>query len=172
MNQLKAPISLNWIVPHHTYAMSLTMSHLCCQLSTHHSKNATLSVSPGAWHVYQDISWYLCTVLDYESSMLPSFNTPQEQCHCVCFLWGIACAQDISQCMMELIHDHCDCVTGTANDVVIHGMDDEEHERCLHKLMKWLVNTAMCSVFENVQATICHLLGCVYNKDGEQPDPS
>ena len=38
--------------------------------------------------------------------------------------------------MMDQILDHCEGVIGTADDVVFHGKDNEEHNRCLHKLVE------------------------------------
>ena len=38
--------------------------------------------------------------------------------------------------MMNQILNHCDGVTGTADDAIFHGKDDEEHDRCHNKLME------------------------------------
>ena len=46
-------------------------------------------------------SSYLCIVLDYESFLLTTFNTPWGRYRFVCLLWGLSCAQDISQRMMD-----------------------------------------------------------------------
>ena len=48
-------------------------------------------------------SSYLCIVLNYESSLLTTFNTPWESFRFVCLPWGPACAQDIFQWMMDQI---------------------------------------------------------------------
>ena len=37
--------------------------------------------------------------------------------------------------MIDQKIDHYDGVTGIAGDVFFHGKDDEEHDRCLHKLI-------------------------------------
>ena len=77
-------------------------------------------------------SSYLCIVLDYESSLLTTFNTPWGR---FCLPWGLDCAQDIFQWMMDQILTHCDGVIGIADDVVVHGRDDKEHDKHLHKFM-------------------------------------
>ena len=46
------------------------------------------------------------------------------------------CAQDTFQGMMDQILDHCEGVIGIADDIIIHGKDDAEHDRRLHKFMK------------------------------------
>ena len=48
---------------------------------------------------------------------------------------GLACAQDIFQWMMDQILTCCNGVIGIADDVVVHGKDDKEHDKCLHKFM-------------------------------------
>ena len=48
-------------------------------------------------------SSYLCIVLDYESSLLTTFNTPWGRYRFVRLPWGLSCAQDIFQRMMDQI---------------------------------------------------------------------
>ena len=48
---------------------------------------------------------------------------------------GLTCAQDIFQWMMDQILDHCEGAIGIADDVIIHGKDDEEHNWNLHKFV-------------------------------------
>ena len=46
-------------------------------------------------------SSYLCIVLDYESSLLTTFNTPWGRYRFVRLPWGLSCAQDIFQRLMD-----------------------------------------------------------------------
>ena len=39
------------------------------------------------------------------------------------------------QCMMDQILECCEGVIGIADDIVIYGKDDAEHDRRLHNLM-------------------------------------
>ena len=80
-------------------------------------------------------SYYYCIVLDYESSLLKTFNTHRWIIRCLCLPFGVACAQDIFQRMMDHIIGQCEGVIGIAEDIIIHGKDNE-HDRRLHKLMK------------------------------------
>ena len=73
-------------------------------------------------------SSYLCIVLDYESSLLTTFNTPWGRYRFICLPWVLSCAQDILQQMMDQILEHCEGVIGIANDVIIYGKDDEDHD--------------------------------------------
>ena len=74
-------------------------------------------------------SSYLCIVLDYESSLLTTFNTPWGRYRFIRLPFGLACSQDIFQRMMDQILERCEGVIGIADDVVVHGKDDEEHDR-------------------------------------------
>ena len=80
-------------------------------------------------------SSYLCIVLDYESSLLTTFNTPWGRYRFICLPWGLSCAQDIFQWMMDQILECCEGVIGITDDIVIHGKDDEDHDRNLHNFM-------------------------------------
>ena len=116
-------------------------------------------------------SSYYCIVLDYESSLLTTYNT---QFRFVCLPFGLACAQDIFQRMMDQILDRCEGVIGIADDIIIHGKDDAEHNRRLHKFMKvsrehgLVLNKKKCKVKSNS----VKFFGCVYDKHGAHPDPS
>ena len=120
-----------------------------------------------------ETSSYLCIVLDYESSLLMTFNTPWGRFRFVCLPWGLACAQDIFQWMMDQILTLCDGVIGIADDVVFHGKNDKEHDKHLHKFIRvtcahgLAFNTDMCAV----KQTSVVFLGCVYDANGAYSDP-
>ena len=75
---------------------------------------------------------------------------------------------------MDQILDHCEGVIRVADDIIIHGKDDAEHDRRLHKFMKvtreygLVLNMKKCEVKSNS----VKLFGCVYDKHGAHPDPS
>ena len=81
-------------------------------------------------------SSYLFIVLDYELSLLTTFNTPWGRYRFIHLPWGLTCAQDIFQQMMDRILEHCEGVIGIADDVVIYGKDDEDHDQKLHRFMQ------------------------------------
>ena len=74
-------------------------------------------------------SSYLCIVLDYESSLLTMFNTPWGWYRFVRLPFGLTCSQDIFQQMMDQIIKRCEGVIGIADDIVVYGKDDAEHNR-------------------------------------------
>ena len=100
-------------------------------------------------------SSYYCIVLDYESSPLTTFNTHRGRFCFVHHPFRLICAQDIFQRMMDQILDYCEGVIGTTDDIIIHGKDDAEYDRILHKLMKvarqhgLVLNKKKCEVKSN-----------------------
>ena len=75
---------------------------------------------------------------------------------------------------MDQILDCCEGVIGITDDIIIHGKDDTEHDRRLHKFMKvtrehgLVLNKKKCEVKSNS----VKFFGCVYDKHGAHPDPS
>ena len=123
-------------------------------------------------------SSYYCIILDYESSLLTTFNTHRGRFHFVHLPFGLICAQDIFQRMIDQmidqILDHCEGVIGIADDIIIHGKGDAEHDRRLHKFMKVarehgpVLNKKKCEVKRNS----VKFFGCIYDKHGANPDPT
>ena len=68
--------------------------------------------------------------------------------------------------MMDQILDRCEGVIGITDDIIIHGKDDVEHDRRLHKFMKvtrehgLVLNKKKCEVKSNS----VKFFGCVYDK--------
>ena len=118
-------------------------------------------------------SSYLYIVLNYESSLLITFNTPQGSFRFVCLPWVLACAQGIFQQMMDQILTCYDGVIGIADNVVVHGKDDKEHDKCFHKFMR--VTHEHGLVFKKdkcaVKQTFIVFFGCVYDANGAHTDP-
>ena len=118
-------------------------------------------------------SSYLCIVLDYESSLLTTFNTPWGRYRFVCLPWGLSCAQDIFQWMMDQILECCEGVIGITDDVVIYGKDDEDHDWKLHRFMQvasqhgLVFNREKCKVKKDSVT----FFGTVYDANGAHPDP-
>ena len=77
-----------------------------------------------------------------------TFNTPWGRFRFVCLPWGLAPTQDIFQWMMDQILTHCNGVRDIADDVVVHGKDEKEHNKHLHKFLR-----------------VTHEHGLVFNKD-------
>ena len=118
-------------------------------------------------------SSYLFIVLDYESSLLTTFNTPWGWYRFVCLPFGLACSQDIFQQMMDQILECCEGVIGITDDIVVHGKNDAEHNRHLHNLMQVTHDHGLVFNWEkcDVKATSVTFFGTVYDKDRAHPDP-
>ena len=74
---------------------------------------------------------------------------------------------------MDHILDCCEGVIKITDDIIIHGKDDAEHDRRLHKFMKvtrehGLVLNKKCEIKSNS----VKFFGCVYDKHRACPDPS
>ena len=118
-------------------------------------------------------SSYLCIVLDYESSLLTTFNTPWGRYRFIHLPWGLSCAQDIFQWMMDQILECCEGVIGIADDVIIHGKDDEDHDRNLHNFMRVACEHGLIFNGEKyeVKKDSVTFFGTVYDANGAHPDP-
>ena len=116
---------------------------------------------------------YHCIVLDYESSLLTTFNTPWGRYRFVHLPWGLSCAQDIFQWMMDQILQCCEGVIGIADDVIIHGKDDEDHDRNLHNFMHTACEHGLVFNGEKceVKKDSVTFFGTVYDANGAHPDP-
>ena len=68
--------------------------------------------------------------------------------------------------MMDYILDNCKGVIRIADDIIIHGKDDTEHDRRLHKFMKVtrehgvVMNKKKCEV----KSSSVKFFECVYDK--------
>ena len=117
---------------------------------------------------------YLCIILDYESSLLTTFNTLLGHYRLVHLPWGLACAQGIFQWMMDQILECCKGVIGFAGDVIIHRHDDKEHDWCLHILMQVARENGL--VLNGEKYTVKHpsikFFCWIYDKDSAHLDPS
>ena len=75
---------------------------------------------------------------------------------------------------MDWILECCEGVIGIADDVVIHGWDDKEHDWHLHTLMQ--VTREHGVVFNGEKCAVkqpsVKFFGWIYDKDGAHPDPS
>ena len=117
-------------------------------------------------------SSYYYIVLEYESSLLTTLNT-HRRFSFVCLPFRLACAQGIFQRVMDQILDRYEEVIGIADDIIIYGKDDAQHDRSLHKFMKvarehgLVVNKNKCEVKSNS----VKFFGCVYDKHRAHLDP-
>ena len=75
--------------------------------------------------------------------------------------------------MMDQILTHCNGVIDIADDVVVHGKDDKEHNKHLHKFMRVthehgpVFNKDKCAI----KQTSIVFFQCFYDANGAHPDP-
>ena len=71
---------------------------------------------------------YWSTVLDQDSSLLTTFNSPFGRYCFLQFPFGLICSQDIFQKKMDQILEECQGCIGIADDITIHGCTEAEHD--------------------------------------------
>ena len=91
---------------------------------------------------------YWLIVLDQESSLLTTFNSPFRR---YCFLhlpFGLVCFQDIFQKKMDQLLEECQGCNGIGDNITIHGCTKAEHDAHLHNIM-WVA--CKCGLVLNPQ---------------------
>ena len=116
---------------------------------------------------------YWSIVLDEESSLLTTFNSPFGR---YCFLhlpFGLVCSQDIFQKKMDQFLEECPGCIGITDDITIHGCTEAEDDAHLWNLM-WVAHKYGV-VFNpqkmHVKALAVNFFGCLYDANGVHPDP-
>ena len=116
---------------------------------------------------------YWSIVLDQDSSMLTTFNSPFGRYRFLRLPFGLVCSQDIFQKKMDQILEECQGCIGIADDITVHGRTEAEHDACLRDLMR--VARKYDLVFNpqktHVKAQTVNFFGCLYDANGIHPDP-
>ena len=116
---------------------------------------------------------YWSVVLDQESSLLTTFNSPFGRYH---FLWlpfDLVCSQDIFQKKMDQILEECHGSIGITDDITVHGHTEADHGAHLQNLMQI---THRCDLVFNPQkpcmkAQAVNFFGCLSDANGVHLDP-
>ena len=115
---------------------------------------------------------YWSIVLDEESSLLTTFNSPFGR---YCFLhlpFGLVCSQDIFQKKMDQFLEECPGYIGITDHITVHGCSEAEHNAHLWNLMR--VAHKYGVVFNpqkmHIKAPAINFFGCLYNANGVHPD--
>ena len=116
---------------------------------------------------------YWSIILDKDSSLLITFNSPFGR---YCFLWlpfGLVCSQDIFQKNMDQILEECHGCIRIADNITVHGCTKAEHDAHLWHLMQ--ITHKYDLVFNpqktHMKAQAINFFGCLYNANGIHPDP-
>ena len=93
-----------------------------------HNKNyfSVVDTTKGYWHVE----------LDHESSLLCTFNTPFGRYRFKRLPFGIVVSQDIFQRKLDDIYKNIPNVTGIADDIIVFGSTEEEHDRAFVNMLE------------------------------------
>ena len=116
---------------------------------------------------------YWSIKLDYESSLLTTFNSPCGRYRFKRLPFGLNIAQDAFQQCMDSILSQCPGTIGITDDIIVHGKDEEEHDRNLHHLMRiaaksgLVLNAEKCSI----KTPQVKFFGMIYDAEGVHPDP-
>ena len=118
-------------------------------------------------------SGYWSVVLDPDSHLLTTFQSPFGR-YCFTRLpFGLSVSQDIFQLKMDQILDQVDGVVGIADDVAVYAKNDDEHNNILCNLMRVSAENGL--VFNSDK---CHIkcdsitfFGMKYDANGVHPDP-
>ena len=79
---------------------------------------------------------YWSIVLDKESSLLTTFNSPFGRYYFLHLPFGLVCSQDIFQKKMDQFLEECPACIRITNDITVHGCTEAEHDVCLQNLMQ------------------------------------
>ena len=72
----------------------------------------------------------------HKDSQLPTtFQSPYGRYAFIGLPFGLSASQDIFQSRMDMILEQCDGAEGIADDVVVYGTTEDEHDKNLHQLM-------------------------------------
>ena len=98
--------------------------------------------------------------LTYEASLLTMFNSHRG---CLCFLrmpFGAKMSQDVFQMRMDAIPEQCPGVIGIHDDMVIYGVDQEDHNANSDQPLEHLPEGRIGTQKQETGATkrTCHLL--------------
>lgn len=117
---------------------------------------------------------YWSITLDEESSKLTTFNSPAGRYRFKRLPFGLNISQDAFQQHMDRILNQCEGTIGITDDIIVHGKDEEEHDRNLHHIMHIAKKSGL--VFNPIK---CHIktpsikfFGTIFDVEGAHPDPS
>lgn len=112
--------------------------------------------------------------LDEESSYLTTFNSPEGRFRFLRMPFGLRMSQDIFQKKIDQTFEGCQGVIGIADDIVVFGKTEQEHDQNLHEMIKRCVETGLklnpkkCRIKQKQ----IKFYGVIITQDGVKPDPS
>ena len=118
-------------------------------------------------------SGYWNVELDEPSSYLTTFNSPLGRYRFLRMPFGLKMSQDVFQCKIDQLLEGCVGCTGIADDIVVYGGDEEEHDRNLHRFIKRCKERGLKLNPDKCQVKLSQIkfFGVICSKEGIQPDP-
>ena len=119
-------------------------------------------------------SGFLQIKLDEASSLLTTFNTPLGRYRWLRLPFGIKCAPEIFQRIMDQMLEGIEGATAIMDDILIAGSNTEQHDAVLRKVIERAttynlkLNLQKCLIRQPAVPYIGHLL----TSEGLKPDPS
>ena len=112
--------------------------------------------------------------LDQASSYLTTFNSPFGRYRFLRMPFGLKMSQDVFQAKIDQTFEGCEGTIGIADDIVIFGKSEQEHDNHLHGMLTRCRNTGLklnpdkCKIKQKK----IKFYGVICGEDGVQPDPS
>ena len=118
-------------------------------------------------------SGYWNVELDEPSSYLTTFNSPFERYRLLRMPFGLRMAQDVFQQRINQLIEGCPGVTGIADDIVVFGRAEEEHDANLHTFMGRCAAKGLNLNPEKIRIKEPEIkfFGVICSADGVRPDP-
>ncbi|WP_419629159.1 reverse transcriptase domain-containing protein, partial [Thiolapillus sp.] len=117
---------------------------------------------------------YWSIKLDEESSKLTTFNSPCGRFRFKRLPFGLNLSQDAFQRSMDRILIQCPGTIGITDDVIVHGKDEEDHDKNLHHLMQVAQKCGLVFNIDKckIKTPQIKFFGMIYDADGVHPDPT
>ena len=116
----------------------------------------------GFWHV----------LLDFRSSLLTTFNTPQGKYHWLRMPFGLKVSGDVFQERLDRVLRLVPGVLGIADDIVIHGATEKKHDGTVLVLCETATqnNLSLNSTKMQFKSTDCKFFGHRLTIEGTKVD--
>ena len=118
-------------------------------------------------------SGFLQIKLDYESSLLTTFNTPQGRYRWLRLPFGIKSAPEIFQRIMDEMLEGIQGARAIMDDILIAGKDKKQHDEILKKVAQRAkqynlkLNAEKCQIRQREVKYVGHII----SSSGLKPDP-
>ena len=112
--------------------------------------------------------------LDQESSYLTTFNSPFGRYRFLRMPFGLKMSQDVFQAKIDQTFEGCKGTVGIADDIVVFGKSEEEHDRHLTEMLNRCRTTGLklnpdkCKIKQRK----IKFYGVICGEEGVQPDPT